>query len=213
MNDKMKYYEQGRSVPGEAKKIIGAGKLKGFTDINPMWRIKVLTEMFGPCGIGWYTELKRIWTEEGKDGRVAMFCEIHLYIKVDGEWSRPIEGIGGSMLQNQFKGSAELSDEAAKMAYTDAISVACKALGIAADVYFEKDRTKYNATDMTPDPEYIENLEKKHDFCIRCKQPLPETVPFKDGKTMTGREFAKAYGGKCPNCIKEENKAKNGDAK
>lgn len=33
-----------------------AGKLKGKTDINPMWRIKVLTETFGPCGEGWKTE-------------------------------------------------------------------------------------------------------------------------------------------------------------
>ena len=35
------------------------------------------------------------------------------------------------------------SDECFKMAMTDAISVACKALGIGADVYWEKDKTKY----------------------------------------------------------------------
>ena len=34
-------------------------------------------------------------------------------------------------------------DDAFKKAYTDAISVACKALGIGADVYWEKDPTKY----------------------------------------------------------------------
>jgi hypothetical protein len=33
------------------------------------------------------------------------------------------------------------------MALTDALSVACKALGFAADVYFEKDRTKYDTQD------------------------------------------------------------------
>ena len=32
------------------------------------------------------------------------------------------------------------------MALTDAISVACKALGMGADVYWEKDTTKYNDT-------------------------------------------------------------------
>ena len=31
-----------------------------------------------------------------------------------------------------------------KMALTDAISVACKSLGIGADVYWNKDNTKYN---------------------------------------------------------------------
>lgn len=34
------------------------------------------------------------------------------------------------------------------MALTDALSVACKALGIAADVYWDKDKTKYDKTDI-----------------------------------------------------------------
>ena len=55
--DNMKIYEQARKVPDEAKKSITAGRLKGFTDVNPMYRIKRLTEMFGPCGIGWWYEI------------------------------------------------------------------------------------------------------------------------------------------------------------
>ena len=47
-------YEKVREVPENAQKKIIAGRIKGFTDINPMWRIKALTEQFGPCGIGWY---------------------------------------------------------------------------------------------------------------------------------------------------------------
>jgi hypothetical protein len=39
------------------------------------------------------------------------------------------------------------SDEAYKMALTDAISVSCKALGIAADIYWSKDNTKYTKTE------------------------------------------------------------------
>ena len=54
--DNLKYYNMGREVPQEAKKNIGGGRLKGMTDINPMWRIKKLTEMFGVCGIGWKYE-------------------------------------------------------------------------------------------------------------------------------------------------------------
>ena len=157
MKDNLELYNKGRAVPVEAKKIIGAGKLKGFTDINPMWRIKTLTEMFGPCGFGWYTEIKNFWTEEGKDGKVAAFCKIHLFVKRDEEWSRPIEGIGGSMLVNLFKGAPETSDECYKMAYTDAISVACKSLGIGADVYWEKDRTKYNDNDAMESAFYCVN--------------------------------------------------------
>ena len=51
--DKMIYYNQLRTVPEVAKKPIGGGRLKGMTDINPMWRIKRITEVFGPVGIGW----------------------------------------------------------------------------------------------------------------------------------------------------------------
>lgn len=45
--DKMTIYEQCREVPKDAQKPIAAGRLKGKTDINPMWRIKKLTELFG----------------------------------------------------------------------------------------------------------------------------------------------------------------------
>ncbi len=147
MAENMSIYENFRSVPDEAKKTIKAGKLQGFTDINPMWRIKKLTEQFGVCGFGWYTEITNKWIEKGQDGRDAAFIEINLYVKQGGEWSKPIVGVGGSMFTNVFKGKQETSDEAFKMAYTDAISIACKALGMAADVYYEKDRTKYNAND------------------------------------------------------------------
>ena len=54
--ENMSYYEMGRAVPEEAKKQFNNGSFSG-TDINPMWRIKKLTEMFGPAGIGWYSEI------------------------------------------------------------------------------------------------------------------------------------------------------------
>ncbi len=50
---------------------------------------------------------------------------------------------------NQRNGP-HVSDECFKMALTDAISVACKALGLGADVYFAKDATKY--TQEQPEP-------------------------------------------------------------
>ena len=45
-NGNLSIYERMRSVPAEAKKAIEAGRLKGKSDINPMWRIKKLTEVF-----------------------------------------------------------------------------------------------------------------------------------------------------------------------
>lgn len=142
--DNMLIYEAGRQVPQEAMKTIQAGKIKGFTDVNPMWRLKKLTELFGPAGIGWVCPAERFWLEPGPEGEVKAFCTVQLRYKMDGEWSEPVLGIGGSTYVARTKNGLEVSDECYKMAYTDAISVACKSLGIAADVYYAKDKTKYD---------------------------------------------------------------------
>ena len=136
-------YEKVRSVPDSAKKTIKGGRTSGMTDINPMWRIKILTEQFGPCGIGWYYIPTRKWLE-ASGNEIAAFVDIELYIKVDVECSKPIPGNGGSMFASKEKSGIYVSDECYKMATTDAISVACKQLGIGADVYWDSDRTKYN---------------------------------------------------------------------
>lgn len=149
--DNLSIYEKVRTVPENALRKIEAGRLKGKSDINPMWRIKVLTEHFGQVGFGWYTEVAREWTEVSENGEVAVFVDINLFVKKDGEWSKPILGTGGNKLlslEKKFENGVQtlvpyLDDEAYKKAYTDAISVACKAIGIGADVYWEGDSTKY----------------------------------------------------------------------
>lgn len=143
--EKMDIYNRVRSVPDEAKKAITSGRLKGRTDINPVWRIKKLTEEFGPCGIGWWTKVTDRWTETIGDETCA-FVDLELYIKVGDEWSKPITGSGGSKLATKERSGVYVSDECYKMAETDALSVACKKLGIGADVYFSADRTKYSQT-------------------------------------------------------------------
>lgn len=144
-NPNMRIYEAVRFVPEQAKKKITGGRLAGMTDINSMWRIKALTEQFGPCGEGWYTSDVKYWQDRlDNNGSVALFCSILLHVKIYGEWSQPIYGIGGNTLVAAEKSGLRIDDEAYKKAYTDAISVACKALGIGADVYFEKDVTKYS---------------------------------------------------------------------
>lgn len=141
--DNLEIYNKVRSVPESAKKEIGAGRLKGKTDINPMWRIKILTEKFGTCGIGWKYNNVRYWLERGANDEISAFCSLELKVKVDDEWSEPIPGIGGSAFVAKEKNGLYTSDECYKMALTDALSVACKALGIGADVYWDKDATKY----------------------------------------------------------------------
>lgn len=142
--DNMAIYEAVRQAPKNALREIQAGRLKGKSDINPMWRIKALTEQFGPCGIGWKYEIIKEWLEPGANGEIAAFVDINLFIKVDGEWSAAIPGTGGSMYVVKENKGLYTDDEAFKKALTDAISVSCKALGFAADVYWNADSTKYS---------------------------------------------------------------------
>lgn len=142
-------YESLRAVPNEAQKSFDNGKFKG-TDINPMWRIKKMTEMFGPCGIGWYTEVVYRSLEHSTDSNtICAFIGLNLFIKQDGEWSKPIYGEGGNTMStfNKKWSSIDTSDEAFKMAYTDAFSNATKQLGLGADIWFANDKehsTKYD---------------------------------------------------------------------
>jgi hypothetical protein len=142
--ENLNIYDRVREVPKEAKKDIQAGRLKGKTDINPMWRIKKLTEIFGPCGIGWKYVITKQWTEQGGKDEIAAFVNIDLFVKHDGTWSEAIPGTGGSSFVANEKNGPYVSDECFKMALTDAISVSCKALGFGADVYWDKDSTKYD---------------------------------------------------------------------
>ena len=142
--DNMTVYEQVRKVPAEAQKKITGGRLNGMTDINPMWRIQKLTEVFGMVGVGWYPEIVSERLEQGSDGEVTAHTNINLYVRVGDEWSKPIPGVGGAKFIADERGGLYTDDEAFKKAYTDALSVACKALGIGADVYWSKGgETKY----------------------------------------------------------------------
>lgn len=145
-------WEKIREVPQEAQKTIKGGRLKDMTDINPMWRLKTLTENFGLCGIGWKYEIISKELKEGEGGAVAAIVDINLYIKVDGEWSAAIPGTGGSMFVAKERGGLYTSDECFKMALTDAISVSCKALGMGADIYWSADATKYSPRETADFP-------------------------------------------------------------
>jgi len=161
-------YNKARKVPSEALKSIGGGRLKGMTDINPMWRIKSLTEIFGMCGFGWKYEIVSERLEKGYGDEVSAFVRINLFVKMDGVWSEAIPGTGGSSYVAKEKNGPYTSDECFKMALTDAISVACKALGFGADVYWDKDKTKYTtpAPTQIQDPNLVTPDQTKRLFAI-----------------------------------------------
>lgn len=225
--DNMKLYEQARHVPAEAKKSITAGRLKGMTDVNPMYRIKRLTEMFGPCGIGWWYEIvKRELVHDELTHQCAAFVDILLYY-VDpetGNTSAGIPGTGGASFVSQERNGPYLSDECFKMALTDALSVSCKALGIAADVYWDKDRTKYTAPEedaptatdnainqMRQNPVNIQT--EGTPVCDRCGKVItgwvdPETNNRFTATAVIKRAKEKYNGCYCANCMTELAKTK-----
>ena len=176
-------YEAVRKAPKNALKTIQAGRLKGKTDINPMWRIKALTEQFGPVGFGWKYEIVKAWLELGANGEVAAFVDINLYVKRGGEWSEPIPGNGGSMFIAKEKNGLYTDDEAYKKALTDAISVSCKALGFAADVYWEADSTKYSPRGYAPTPANVTHI------CADCGKEVT-AITGKSGNTITPEQLA-----------------------
>ena len=163
-------YNKLRNVPEIAKKEIGGGKLKGMTDVSPMWRIKAMTDAFGVCGFGWKYEIVSQWLEPF-GSEVKAFCNLNLYVKLNGEWSDAIPGTGGSSFVSMEKNGSYVNDEAHKMALTDALSVAMKSLGVAADVYFQKDAdygTKYE-----PLPEGKKKPEVKKAAPVQASTPVP----------------------------------------
>jgi len=190
----MELYNKFGVTPKEAQKPIAAGRLKGMTDVNPMYRIKTLTEQFGAVGFGWYYEITNKWLENGADGVIAAFVDINLYVKYNGEWSKPIQGTGGSTFVAKESKGLYTDDEAYKKALTDAISIACKSLGMCADIYYSKDRnfgTKYDV--ITETEKYIskEQIKRFEELgitpeaaCAYNKVDKLENILFENAKRM-----------------------------
>lgn len=202
----LELYDRFRAVPEEAKKPITGGRLNGKTDINPMWRIKVLTEVFGPCGFGWRYEIVRKELCPGANSEIAAFVDIDLYVKWNDRWSEAIPGTGGSAFVSTEKSKLYTSDECFKMALTDAISVSCKALGVGADVYWDKDATKYDKPSAPPPI-----------VCADCSAVISDTTD-KNGKRVSAARIAEGAKEKfgrvlCTDCaLREQDLRRAGEA-
>jgi len=148
----LRFYSQGCVVPTDALKPIKAGRLKGMSDVNPMWRMKRMTEIFGPVGFGWKYEIIKQWTEAYGDA-VKCFCNIYLYVRdpETKEWSAPIPGNGGSSIVTKESGGLYVNDEGYKMALTDALSIAMKPLGIGGNIWYGPKATGHNESKYEAD--------------------------------------------------------------
>ena len=147
---------------GAAKKFKRAGGFSG-TDINPQWRMKRMTEVFGPVGLGWGYEIEDRWSEtitQG-DGQVTIaYVQLRAWwvdLNGDGEkGNRRYTGsqIGGTSMKRT-------PDESYKMAITDALGKCLAQLGLAAEVYLgEFDQPVDYATSQELD--VVRELIEKH---------------------------------------------------
>jgi len=139
--DNLRIWEQANKPEAFALAPIEGGRLSGKTSINPQWRLEMATKLFGPQGIGWYTELVEHWTEPGAPGETIQHVHLRFFYRdpETGEWSKPCLGVGGKVLvkmEGEKRDRGFSNDEALKMACTDALGVALKGLGFGAAVYY-----------------------------------------------------------------------------
>ena len=57
IDEAVQLFEKVSQPPQDAMKYIDAGKLKGKNEINPLWRMKAMTENYGNYGNGWKYEI------------------------------------------------------------------------------------------------------------------------------------------------------------
>jgi hypothetical protein len=130
-----------RTDPRATKPFTRSGGFRG-TQIDPTWRLQMMTEVFGPVGKGWgYEQLE--WTVH--DSMVFILARAWYRDPETGEVCHTGPQWGGNELMRRRRdGSEEPNDEAFKMAMTDAVGKCLVQIGLAADVHMGQfDDSKY----------------------------------------------------------------------
>ncbi|WP_448204802.1 hypothetical protein [Azospirillum sp. sgz302134] len=129
-----------RTDPKATKPFTRSGGFRG-TQIDPTWRLMMMTEVFGPVGKGWGYE-QMDWTIAE---RMVFICARVWYIDPEtGEkcWTGP--QWGGTEMVRRRNGIEAPDDECFKMSMTDAVGKCLVQLGLAADVHMGQfDDSKY----------------------------------------------------------------------
>lgn len=131
-----------RTDPRATKPFQRAGGFRG-TQIDPAWRLQMMTEVFGPVGRGWgYEQLE--WTIAE---RMIFICCRVWYSDPRNQSDKYYTGPqwGGTELVRKNRDSTERpDDEAFKMSMTDAVGKCMLQIGLSADIYLGQfDDSKY----------------------------------------------------------------------
>jgi len=155
-NKNMKIWETlSKTNPEFTKPLPGYGGKK-LTTIDPMYQIQMMTDMFGPVGLGWKYKVDYKYIDQ------LVFAEVTIKYFTN-EWHEygPVCSV-----QNLYKSNSKLDDEAPKKAMTDAMTKAFSHLGMSADVFLGK----------FDDSKYVEQM--KQEF----SQPKQKQIPKTNGK-------------------------------
>jgi hypothetical protein len=166
--ENLNIYNKLRTPEAKALKTITGGRISGMTDIKPQWRVMVMTDTFGVCGVGWKYDNVQFTHQIGANNEICTRCTLDLYVKINGEWSAPIHGVGGNRFSSNEKHGLYVSDEADKMAMTDALSVAMKMIGVGADVYMGYSDSKYYNKSETNNLQDNEDLSDWSQAISQC---------------------------------------------
>ena len=119
----------GRTNPKYTKPFQKFGG-KTLTTIDPMYQIMMMTDTFGPVGVGWSYHVNYTYTDK------CVFAEVTIRYCVRKGDSNPWYKYGPvSSVQALYKKNGGLDDEAPKKAMTDAMTKAFSHLGMSADVF------------------------------------------------------------------------------
>lgn len=137
-----------RTDPKATKAFTRSGGFRG-TQIDPAWRLQMMTEVFGPVGYGWGFEQVE-WTIAE---RMIFICaRVWISDPADRErkfYTGPQWG-GTELVRRNRDGTERPDDESFKMSMTDAIGKCFLQLGLAADIYLGQfDDSKYREESET----------------------------------------------------------------
>lgn len=137
---------------------------KTFHDVNPQYRLQVLTELFGPAGMEWGWTISERWIDTWGSVQCAYVRLAIWYVDENGTRCETPEQIGGTIV-------GENPDEIWKMSITDAVGKCCAMLGISADVYLGVFDSKYRR-------EMDEKTQPSPHFAAPpAPKPAPATKP------------------------------------
>lgn len=132
----------GKTDPKHTKDFKRSGGFSG-TALKPMWVWKMLTEEFGPFGVGWGCNEPKFQVVP-TDKEILVYCTVSGW---HGSQDNLLWGVGGDKVAVARSSGVFTDDEAFKKAFTDALMNAFKFVGVGADIHMGLfDDSKYVAS-------------------------------------------------------------------